>query len=161
METKMTEQESLEIINKMISTAKEQMQKKHSFYYLLWGYSIVIVTLCVFVMNTVLGLSPYGYFAWYLLFISMAITVLKSISDRKKENVSTYTGSLIGYMWFSLGITYLIFCCSGYALNQYFSPIFTCILAIPVFVTGVAYKFKPLIFGAIVFWVAIGCNVSC
>jgi hypothetical protein len=154
MENEMTNQESLDIINKMIRTAKEQIDSTSAFYYLLWGYLVVAASLLQYTMVKFMHIYEKSSLAWLLMLVGLIITIPYSIQQSKKIKVKTYTGGVIGYLWMAYGISIGVICFGLFYQNKpyLFTPIILTLVAFGIFVTGIAYRFRPLIIGAIICW---------
>lgn len=152
METNLNEKESLELITRMISTAKEQIQKSFAYNFLLWGYSAIFIVFVVLFINQILNYAPYGYYAFFLFILPWVLYILKQYKANLAKPVKTYIGETIKYLWFALTISILLLTTSGLVVGNYFIPLISLFIAVGVFITGIAYKFKPLVIGSIAFW---------
>jgi hypothetical protein len=153
MEPEMTEKESLELISKMINTAKSQIDKSNAFFYLLWGYLVVAASLLHYSLCVFWNLWKYAPYAWLLMFVGVFISIPYSRQMGKKRKVSTYIGRIIGYLWigYAISISLLFFASRDFSL--YYTPVILLFVAFAIFVSGIAFKFKPLIVGAIICWI--------
>jgi hypothetical protein len=144
-------QQSLDLITAMIQQAKGSVQKS-SFYFLLWGWTIVACNLGVYALLKFTDVkNPYIVFA-----ITIPVSIVSAIygiRQDKKESNSTHLGEIHKWLWIGFGINCFIFAFLGKYINGMVNPVIILLAAVPTFVTGVILKFKPLYFGGIVFWV--------
>ena len=75
----------------------------------------------------------------------------------KHPKVTTYTDSIIGYVWITFGVVIILlgFLIGYLTTGEYYTHIVHILLAVygmPVFLTGVIVRFKPLIYGGIGCW---------
>jgi hypothetical protein len=153
METEMTEKESLELISKMINTAKSQIDKRNAFFFLLWGYLVVVASLLHYSLCIFWNLWEYAPYAWMLMFVGVFISVQYTFQMKKKQKVKTYIGRIIGYLWLGYGISVSLLFFAKKDFGIYFTPVILILVAFAIFISGIAFKFKPLIIGAIICWI--------
>ena len=149
--TQMSEQDSLQIIQAMISSAKGYYDDKQ-VYFLVWGWVVAISNLAVYYLTEFTD-YPNPFIVWPILSIPAGIyTGIDSARRNKKAKVKTHMGELIGWLWFCFVITLFIILGAMAKINFYVNPMIMVMTAMPTFITGVAIKFKPLIFGGAAFW---------
>lgn len=152
MEPTMTEKESLELISKMINTAKSQIDKHSAFFFLLWGYLVVAASLLHYSLCVFWNLWKYAPYAWMLMFIGVIVSIPYSRYMRKKQRITTYLGRITGYLWIGYGISIAsLFFAKDFGV--YFTPVILLFVAFAIFISGITFKFKPLIVGAIICWI--------
>jgi hypothetical protein len=144
-------QQSLDLITAMIQEAKGSLQKS-SFHFLLWGWTIIVANLGVYVLLKYTDVkNPYLMFA---ITIPMAfVSAFYSIRQGKTKAVSTHLGEIHKWLWIGFGINCFLFSFLGKYIGWMVNPVIIILAAVPTFITGVILKFKPLMFGGIVFWV--------
>lgn len=151
MERELTPSESLKLIETMISQAKRSFHRQ-SFYFLLWGVLLIAAMLFNYVM-VVMG-SDLGGFAWPAVGIGGGILsfIHGSKADRTKV-VATATDRVIMWLWMGFVVTMLItlFASTDGEESKAIATIIV-LTGLPTFVTGQLMRFKPLIFGGILFW---------
>ncbi|MBV9961157.1 MAG: hypothetical protein JO072_02820 [Parafilimonas sp.] len=149
-------QQSLQLIESMINRSKDKFAED-GFMYLVWGWLVFACSLLQFVLLHFFR-YPHHYIVWLAtipVFIYQAIYVNKK---QKNQTVSTYTGDIIGFVWitFAIVIVLLGFVVGFLTTGEYYTHIIHILLAIygmPVFLTGVIVRFKPLIYGGIACWI--------
>lgn len=154
METKndnLSAQESLNLISSMIQQAKGNM-KYSSFYFLLWGWTIVIANLGVyFLMNFSDVKNPFVMFA--VTIPAAIVSVVYGSRQAKAKLAPTHLDTINTWLWIGFGITCFIFAAVGKQTNWQINPIIITMCAVPTFLSGIMLRFKPLIYGGISFWV--------
>jgi len=148
--------QSLLLIESMINRAKDKFAEDGSMY-LLWGWVVFVCSLTQFVLMHFFK-YPYHYVVW---FASWIIVIYQLVYIRKKirrRRVRTYTGYILGYVWltFVIVIFLLAFLIGRLTEGDYYmhiSPILLTIYGIPIFLSGIILRFKPLVIGGIGCWV--------
>ena len=148
--------QSLLLIESMINRAKDKFAEDGSMY-LLWGWVVFICSLTQFVLMHFLK-YPYHYIVW---FASWIIVIYQLVYIRKKNKyrrVRTYTGYILGYVWltFVIVIFLLAFLIGRLTTGDYYihiSPILLTIYGIPIFLSGIILRFRPLVIGGIGCWI--------
>lgn len=159
----MTEKESLDFIVEMIENAKANIQKGSGAYFLLWGYLVSLAGLTNFIFYR----ETWAGFAWLAMlplgFIGEIF--IRRKMNRHKKRTYTYTDRIVGGTWLAFSISMGIMLIAGFGFikvpngSYYFFYIILLLLAaLALYISGVAYRFKPLKFGAIACWV---CAASC
>ncbi|CAN5319172.1 hypothetical protein BH09BAC3_BH09BAC3_11870 [soil metagenome] len=150
IEKHLTPQESLEVITSMIREAKGNVQKS-SFYFLLWGWTIVIANLGVFILIRFTDVkNPHLIFS--ITIVSAIISIIYSFRQEKTETAPTHIDTINKWIWIGVGITCFVFVFFGSKIGWQINPIIITMCAMPTFVTGIMLRFKPLMFGGIVLW---------
>jgi len=149
-EKELTRQESLELIARMINTAKKN-------YYdtgvsaLLWGSVITICSLVTFA-NYFLE-WPHVEFIWFLTLIAVIPQILISIREKKNRLHKTHDEDLMSGIWISFGISMFLLSWVIAWLNlPHMGSIYMIVYGIPTFTTGYARRFRPMIIGGLACW---------
>jgi hypothetical protein len=143
-------QESLLIITRMINEAKGHLQK-NSFYFLLWGWTIVIAQLSMFFLFRMEYAHP--YIAWVITFPVWIFTMFRAFTKTKQTRTRTHFDAISGWLWTSFSIIIFTMVIFGGKINYQLNPIILLVTAMPTIVSGVILKFRPLIAGGIIFWI--------
>jgi len=160
-QTEFSPQQSLQLIESMINRAKDRFAE-NGFMYLLWGWFAFVGSLLQFVLLHFFQYR-YHYIVWMACWVLLAYQFIYFRKHKRKEKMRTYTGHIIAYIWvtFTVLIFLVGFLIGRLTTGEYFSHINHIILALygmPVFLTGIIIKFKPLVIGGIACWVL--CIVS-
>lgn len=164
METKenFSGQDSLKIINEMIATAKTSVGD-NSFHYLLWGWLVLIASGVDYYLLTVTH-SPNHWLPWPVLMgMGGIIALIYSLFQKRKEKVKTYFETFLGHTWFSVLVAlFLTAFVGGRFGGQTAYPVIMIIYGMGLFVSGMTFRFIPLIIGSIICWAcaAAACYVT-
>ena len=153
METEktMNSEESILLIQRMINTAKENLEDK-SFYFLLWGWLVFAACLINFILiNISFGMKEIG---WVVLMpLGAIISSIYGYRQGKKQRVQSYIGDIMKYVLiaFMVSLFFVILFMNKLGLASY--PMVMLIYGIWLFISGGALKFRPLIIGGIINWI--------
>ena len=148
--------QSLLLIESMINRAKDKFAEDGSMY-LLWGWVVFICSLTQFVLMHFFK-YPYHYIVWFASWIILIYQIVYIRKKLKRRRVRTYTGYILGYVWltFVIVIFLLAFLIGRLTEGDYYihiSPILLAIYGIPIFLSGIILRFKPLVIGGIGCWI--------
>ena len=150
METKqLNSQESIELIQRMISATRQGYEKNGGRTFLIWGYTSFGVALFYLLMTHLTANPAWGWAWWAIPIIGWPIQLL----TKKPKPVTTYVDKVISIVWCTVGAFAVLF-----PLVAMFSlagrlpviPIETMLLCMGVIITGLLIKFRPLVVGGIV-----------
>ena len=163
METKLTEQESLAIINEMIDRARNNVQKGSANHLIYNGYTVAFVAILNFILLQVL---PHAYINWsfsvWFLMIPSAFVdgYIKSRTNRSTI-VKTQIDGIISTLWKGFSISVIVLLTILFSISlvydswHYFATITPTIMILTAFAEfgmAKACRFKPFLWGAIGFW---------
>ena len=95
--TNMTEQQSLQIIREMIATSKGNI-RENSFFYLLWGWLVLIASLSHYVLIRLH--IPNAYLPWPILMsVGGIVSVVAGYRLGKRATVITVIDKAMMYLW--------------------------------------------------------------
>ncbi len=145
-----TEQDSLKLINEMISKAKKSHIEK-GIASILWGGLIFFCSMYTWV-ETQFNFN--GGDPWILTLVALAIQIFFAAKDGKKRNYKSYEADVLGSVWIAFGICMfvLIIYSNKHPSNGEITSLFMMLYALPTFVTGKVTKFKPMVYGGIFCW---------
>ncbi len=164
-EKQLSENESLELISKMINKAK-QSYKDTGISSMLWG---IVISLCSLVRFAEIEFNfslPFNIY--WLTFVAVVPQILISIRENKGKNYKTYDDTYMLYVWMGFGISIglLVFITSvvgseaeksSFPFYEYISSFFLLLYGIPTFITGTACKVRPMLWGALLCWI---CSIT-
>jgi hypothetical protein len=177
-EKPISEKESLVLITQMINKAKNSYHDT-GLSAMLWGAVIIVCSLVRFAEIRFDFELPFDI---YLLTIAAIVPqVIISIREKKSRQVRSYDDQYMDYIWLGFGISIMLMIfvlnmmgaswqpvakeflnetgrAPGFQLYEYISPLFLILYGIPTFVTGTACKFRPMLWGGLVCWIA--CIIS-
>jgi hypothetical protein len=155
-ETGFSHLEGLELIQSMINRAKDKFTE-NGHLYLLWGWVVFICSITQFVL-----LNYFRYEKHYLVWMACWLVVIYQLfylaKRKKREQVRTYTGDIIGYVWLTFVVAmFLMGFVFGRVLgDEYYrmvSPGFLVLYGIPTFLSGIILRFRALVIGGISCWI--------
>jgi hypothetical protein len=95
---------------------------------------------------------------WMASWLVIIYQVIYTRKKYKEQKVRTYTSHILGYVWLTFVIVifllaFLIGRLTGGDYYTHISPILLAIYGMPIFLSGIILRFKPLIIGGIGCWV--------
>jgi hypothetical protein len=152
MEETLSPRESLDLIVHVIGKTKESL-RGNSFGFLLWGWLIAIASFTFFFLH------QYTPFRFYFVPFPVLTTIgiLSTAIWMRKQNTRTtlpYTTYFINKMWVVLGVCFIMVVFIN--VSQGHLPFtYTLIIAgIGTLVSGWVLKFRPLVIGGILLFLA-------
>lgn len=149
-EKSLTEQESLQLISRMIYEAK-------NYYYesglggLLYGFSVAVCSVLAYLRDTHVIAFPFHPF--YLLIPVFFAQGWLQWKEEKKKKAKTFTDEAIDYVWMGFFISALAAWCGAFAGWQYgIITIVLLLMAFAAFVTGSLTKFRYHVIAAFGCW---------
>ncbi len=158
-EKPLSEQESLDLITKMINKAKCDYRDT-GVGALLWGSVITFCSLVAF-LDSFLDI-PYAGYVWYLTFAAIVPQVIISVRHSRQKKFTSYSDDAMGSIWLSFGIGVALFFLYANVFGADIpapTTIFLIAYGFPTFATGYARRFKPMIIGGIACWVFAVANM--
>jgi hypothetical protein len=146
---------SLKIIYEMIESAKSKIGSNY-FYYLFWGYLVAVTCLIEFVLITLVKYSGH-YLVWPVLMAAGAlVTVLFYVREKKTHSSKSFIGTTMSYLWLGWAVCFCILLLFLNLRHDYtlILPMIMAMYGLAVFISGGVVNFKPLIFGAVIAWIA-------
>jgi hypothetical protein len=148
--------QSLLLIESMINRAKDKFAED-GFLYLVWGWVVCICSLSQFILLHFFK-YPYHYIVWMF---SLVVFIYQAYYMRKKykqKKVHTYTDSIIAYVWitFAIVIFLIAFLIGQLTTGSYYAhitPVLLALYGMPVFLSGIILRFRPLVIGGIGCWI--------
>jgi len=146
-------EESLQIIEQMIQKAKSNLHDS-SFYFLLWGWVILIANLGEIVLRKFTDYQK-PYMVWLIVIPGVIASVLYGAIKGKQSKVFSHLDRLNSLNWGVFLISYTLVLVFMKNFDYKIAPIIFLLAGNATFLTGVIIKFKPLILGGIVFWIGV------
>lgn len=148
-------EESLQIIEKMIQRTKSNLHDS-SFYFLLWGWIVLIGIIGHTYLAHFTNFSK-PYLVWLIIILGLIINIIYGMRQGKKKRITTHVDKINFMTWIAYLVSYTITLAFMSKLNYNIVPVIFLLTGNATFLTGIVIKFKPLIWGGIVFWIgAIG-----
>ncbi len=152
-EKPLSEKESLQLITKMISQAKNNYYES-GLGALLWGFTNLICFVLVYLReDTNWFKMPFNPF--YLMFITFILQFYFDRREKKYKQTVTFKNEMCQYVWITFGISVLILTIAGGFANIGYIvlPLLLLLFGIPTFITGLINKFSAFIIGGISCWI--------
>ena len=144
-------QQSLDIITSMINQTKGNIQKS-SFFFILWGWTIVVANLGVFALMRFTDFeNPYLFYA--VTIPAAIISVIYGNRQDKNSIVITHLDIVYKWLWMGLGISCFVLFIFGSKINWQLNPVIITMCAAPTLTSGIISRFKPLVWGGVCLWI--------
>jgi hypothetical protein len=146
-------QESLALIAEAILKTKENF-RENSRFFLLWGWLIAAASLGFFALRQYTGTKLF-FLPFPVLALAGIVTTLIWYRQVKSEApTETYLGFFFNRLWLVLGISFILVV--YISVSRGWPPfLYTLIVAgIGTAVSGLAMKFRPLVWGGMLFFAA-------
>ena len=144
-EKKLNQNESLEIISKMIKETRTNLERDGGGIYLLWGYLWLIVALAIYFL--ILKTGDYRVqWLWFAMPLIGYPTMFYILKKREKGAV-TFVGRVIGSIWITIGVAagllslYMVVDYNAYPILF----VMALLVNVGVAISGLVIKFKPVI----------------
>lgn len=167
METNLTHEQSLALINEMILRAQNNFQKERKYPLIFWGYTTAVIAILNYVLLQILD-NPYqSFWLWCLMFPAGIVSAFIDRRINRTVLVKTHIDRIGGKVWkgYTLGVVVFLATLFAAAIRHQSSEIF--LLTTPVimvmigiceFASAIVYRYKPWYGVAALFGVgAIGC----
>ncbi|MDY6801834.1 MAG: hypothetical protein SVU94_11525 [Bacteroidota bacterium] len=141
-------EESLRIIEQMIQKTKGNLHDS-SFYFLLWGWIILIANIGQIVLNYLSYDKP--YLVWLLIIPGVIASAVYGAQHGRKAKVETHLDRLNFLIWMAFLVCYFTILIFMKEINYQVIPVIFLLAGYATFLTGVVIKFKPLIWGGFIF----------
>jgi hypothetical protein len=149
-EKQLTEQESLQLIGRMIYQAK-------NYYYesglggLLYGFTVLMCSVLAYLRDTKTIAFPFQPF--YLLIPVFFAQAWLQWKEERKKKAKTFTDEAIDYVWMGFFLSVLAAWCAAFAGWHYgIISVVLCLLAVASFITGSLAKFRYHVAAAFACW---------
>ncbi len=141
-EKTITPQESLDIIQSMISTAKNKLADD-GFLFIFWGWLVFISSLVFYILMKMNVEN--AWFTWFAMPAGGIFTMIYSFKQKKKEKVKSHIDSYLAYVGIAFGISLTITLSLAFKMQLTCYPVVIMLYATTTFITGGLIKFTPLI----------------
>jgi hypothetical protein len=173
MEKTLSKEESLELINVMINSARNNLQKGTGNIFLIWGYVIALLALTNLMLLLALPhqTNHYSFFIWFATPLGFIFYFNQLRKIKEIQMVTTYVDKIMAYVWiafcvsvFVLAGSMLLASINGFRGSDgiigsldwihwsFMIPFMLILYGFALFVSGMAYRFKSLTIGAVICW---------
>ncbi|NLE33783.1 MAG: hypothetical protein GX622_01630 [Bacteroidales bacterium] len=146
----MTGEESLRVITEMINKTRVSITQS-SFHLLFWGWLIFACSLSEFILWKYVGWTN-SWYVWYFVIPGVAVSLIYGFTRGRKEKVFTYGTSIYVWSWMAFLFASIVFFIVYPLETGSVAKYMLLIAAIPLLISGVILKFRPLMWGAGAFW---------
>lgn len=148
----LTNVDRLNLISDMINQSKKNLAKGSSFYFIFWGWVILVANLTHFIIQE-FELYHAPYVIWNITIPATIITWVYSFRKQKYAQVQSHIDKIIGVLWVTLTISTvsLLFFVGNVKTN--INAIIMGSSAIGTFITGFILRFNPLKWGGVALWI--------
>ena len=147
----MTGEESLKIITDMINKTKVSIRQS-SFHLLFWGWLIFACSLTEYLLWKFTDFTS-PWYVWFFVIPGVFVSLIYGFTKGRQERVFTYATMVYVWTWIAFFIASLILSVILWKRMESFAPFILTIAAMPTFISGIILRFKPLIIGALTFWI--------
>jgi hypothetical protein len=148
MENKLTNTESLQIIELMINRAKSE-EKDSGKGWIIWGWLLFIASMTHYVMN-MFDFNE-GRKVWLVFGVAGIILMMYSVYRKRFLNgdqpVRTYTGELVDRIGDAFFISLMVTVIGANATGAFSSGV-----NFGLYIHGAAFRFQPMKYGAYINW---------
>lgn len=154
MENKtLNSQESIELIQRMITASHDKFQRGGGTMMLIAGYTTLFFTILVTVLSRLTD-WPYVHNLWWgipIVISTAAIFIFRSES-RRTSQVRTFVDRSIGYVWITVGSIAVLYPLVGEfspVVNFMIIPTEALLIGIGTILTGLFIRLRPIVLGGI------------
>lgn len=149
----LTKDESLALITDMIGQAKRNLAKGGSFYFLLWGWVVMLANLGHYLIAKYDWYeAPYA--VWLITIPAGIISIVYSAKKEKSALVKSHLDKMYGLVWFGVFIAVVIMLFFMADVNYNVNAIILTFAGLGTFISGCMLRFNPLVLGGIALWIA-------
>lgn len=161
MENNFNEQDSLKLINEMITQARNNFRKGAGSNTIFWGYVITILAMSNFILSYILEPPYYSNWVWILTIPVFIGNYWYNYRKDKEAEVVTHLDRVVNTIWLGFFISNVLFVGTVFfiAITQktgipflFITPIIMIMVGLALFVTAKVCRFKPYLYGACIFW---------
>ncbi len=143
------EQESLQLIESMMLSAKREIGED-GFMYLFWGWLVFVAALTNYILQFVINYE-YSWIPWMVLMpLGGIISAIYGFRTAKKQKVKTFADEFLGYLGIAFGVCLFIVLFFMWKLQLNCYPMVMLTYGTFLFVSGGVLRFKPLVIGGII-----------
>ena len=148
----LSKEESLKLITDMIGQAKRNFAKGGSFYFLLWGWVVMLANLGHYILGTIGYDRP--YIVWLATIPAGIASMVYGARQSRKSLVKSHLDNMYGFLWLGIFICVMIILFFMADVSQNLNAIILTFSGLGTFVSGLMLRFRPLVMGGVVLWVA-------
>lgn len=144
-------QESLLLIQKFISGTRGNVRRS-AFGFIFWGILIAVASFGNYLLMLIIK-PEIASLIWPVLTIGgFTVTMIYYTANSKKDGTVSTFGHFFKWLFLCGGITYFLFVFLSVKENISPTPFMLALTALLITVAGLAMRFKPMIWGGILFF---------
>ncbi|MDR2586426.1 MAG: hypothetical protein LBC84_09485 [Prevotellaceae bacterium] len=152
METNLNHEQSLTLINEMISRARNNVQKERRYPLLFWGYTIATVAILNYVLLYVLCNPNLSFWVWCLMLPAWGLSYFIDRKIHRTALVKTHIDRIGDGVWKGYGIGVGVFLFTIFAaafrlqspvLFSLVTPVILIMVGICEYASACIYRFTP------------------
>jgi cation transport ATPase len=147
----MSGEESLRVISEMINKTRVSITQS-SFHLLFWGWLIFACSLSEFLLWKLTDWTNVWY-VWLIVIPGVFVSMIYGFVRGKREKVFTYGTAIYVWTWMAFLVSSVIFFIIFPVETDSVGRYMLLLAAMPLFISGVVLRFRPLMWGAGAFWV--------
>ena len=148
-EEEFSPEQSLRLIQSMISKTKEDMSD-NGIYFLVWGWLTFLACTGQFVLKHIYNYEKH-YLVWTVVIVGVVFTIYQGRKEERTIKAKTYIGESMKYLWIGMGISFFVLSMilSKLGWDTQVFPFFIMLYGLGTFVSGSLIQFRPLIIGGV------------
>ncbi|MRR19309.1 hypothetical protein EG827_03870 [bacterium] len=146
----MTGEESLRVISEMINKTRVSITQS-SFHLLFWGWLIFACSLSEFLIWKLTDWNN-SWYVWLFVIPGVLVSLIYGFVKGKREKVFTYGTAIHVWTWMAFLVSSVIFFILFPVETQSVGKYMLLMAAMPLSVSGAVLRFRPLMWGAVSFW---------
>lgn len=170
MEKNLTEQDSLRLINEMITQAKNNVQKGAADSMILWGCATAVIAIGNIILLHVLTPAYLSFHIWWAMILVGIVSAIMNHRKDKTTIVWTHIDKIVSSAWTGFVISNIVFLIiifgtikltESWAMTWVITPVILTLVGLAQYVTATACRYKLFFYAAAIFWGgAIVCLIS-
>jgi hypothetical protein len=147
-DSELTPIQGLQMITEVIAKTKDNL-REHSFGFLLWGWLIAAASFLFFILQSYTSFKL--FFLPFPVLVAAGIVITLRFYAGRRYAPETYLSYYLKRMWLVLGLSFILVVVIN-LIGQ--NPPFTytmLIAGIGTLISGLVLRFRPLVFGGILF----------
>jgi hypothetical protein len=109
MEKNFNHEESLSLINEMISQARNNVKMGGTTSMIYWGYLTATIAIINSILLNTLNNPEQSFFVWFLMFPAALVSVFIVRREHRRTLVKTHIDKIAGIVWFGFFISWVAF----------------------------------------------------
>ena len=167
MDTNFNHEQSLALINEMISQARNNLQKERTYSLIFWGSVVALISLINCLLINILTTPEQSFLIWLLIFPAWGVSYFIDRSIDRSALVKTHIDKIGDMVWKGFGIGVLVFVLiinvvahltENFQMMMLINSVIMVIVGICEFASACIYRHKPWYWVAVLFWAgALSC----